>query len=193
MNSEPIAVTLMVVDALETLGVCYFIGGSLSSSVYGVARSTMDADIVAALQPEHAAPLADALSGSFYLDEGTIREAIDKRYHFNVIHLDTMFKVDIFIPRGRPFDSVQLERRVPQVFSPETGRTAYLSSAEDTILSKLEWFQLGGNVSDRQWQDILGVIRVQAGHLDTAYLRKWATALLVDHLLDGVLAQAAQV
>jgi hypothetical protein len=91
-----------VTDALETLGVPYVIGGSLASAVHGVVRATMDADLVADLRPEHTEPLARALGDAFYVDVEAIRDAIHRRSSFNVIHLETMFKVDIFVPR-RPF------------------------------------------------------------------------------------------
>ena len=92
MLPETIAVTLQVVDALDQLGVPYVIGGSLASSLYGVVRTTMDADLVADLRPNHVEPLVVALSGAFYVDAQAIEDAITHRSSFNVIHLETMFK-----------------------------------------------------------------------------------------------------
>lgn len=190
MISEPIVVTLLVIEALEKLGVPYLIGGSLASTIHGVVRATLDTDLVADLRPEHAAPLAQALGAAFYVDVETIHDAIRRRSSFNVIHLELMFKVDIFVSRKRPFDRAQFERRTAQVVTTEPERTAYVASAEDTVLTKLEWYRMGGEVSERQWRDVLGVLKVQAGRLDLAYLRRWAAELRVADLLEKALAES---
>jgi hypothetical protein len=101
-----------------------------------------------------------------------------------------MFKVDVFLPKRRPYSQVQMERRVQQPLSTETDQVAYFSSAEDSVLSKLEWYRLGGEVSDQQWRDILGVIKTQGERLDVAYLRQWAAALSGVDLLEKVLLEA---
>jgi hypothetical protein len=190
MLSEPIAVTLQVIEVLEALNVPYLIGGSFAAALYGVARMTADADLVADVQLEHVAPLSNRLSADFYLDVESIRAAIRHRSSFSLIHFKTMFKVDVFIPKRRPYSQMQLERRVRQPLSMETEQLAYFSSAEDSVLSKLEWYRLGGEVSDRQWRDILGVIKMQGERLDFAYLRQWAAALKVVDLLDRALLEA---
>ncbi len=101
-----------------------------------------------------------------------------------------MFKVDVFIPRPRPFLQSQLARAQKQTFTFETEVSARFASPEDTILSKLEWYRLGGEVSDRQWRDILGVLKTRAGELDLAYLRHWARELEVSDLLERALSEA---
>jgi hypothetical protein len=102
-----------------------------------------------------------------------------------------MFKVDVFIPRTRPFLHSQIARAQRQTFIFETEVSAKFASPEDTILSKLEWYRLGGEVSDRQWRDILGVLKTRAGDLDLAYLRQWAGELKVGDLLERALNDAA--
>jgi hypothetical protein len=189
MPSEPVAVTLLVVDALEALDVPYLIGGSLAAAVYGIARMTADADLVADVRFEHVEPLSSRLSAEFYLDVESMREAIRHRSSFSLIHFKTMFKVDVFLPKPRPYSQAQMERRVQQPLSTESDRQAYFSSAEDSVLSKLEWYRLGGEVSDRQWRDILGIIKTQGERLDLAYLRQWAAVLNVADLLEKALRE----
>ncbi|TRZ89227.1 hypothetical protein D4R89_06395 [bacterium] len=190
MPNELIAVTLLVIDALDALGVPYLIGGSLASAVHGVLRATLDTDLVADLRLEHAEPLARALGGTFYVDAESIREAVLHQRSFNVIHLETMFKVDVFVVKKWPFHHSQMERRLAQVIATDPDRTAYVATAEDTILAKLEWYRAGGDVSERQWRDVLGVMKVQADRLDLAYLRKWAAQLDVSDLLERAIKEA---
>ena len=192
MLPEPIAVTLRVIDALEQVGAAYVIGGSLASTIHGVVRTTLDTDIVADLTLRQAQPFAELLAGAFYLDLDAIRHAIRQRSSFNVIHLATMFKVYLFIPKERPFDRQQLARRQSWVVDPDSGRTIYVTTPEDTILAKLAWYRLGDEVSDRQWRDILGVLAVQGDRLDFAYMRQWAASLGVSDLLERALAGRGQ-
>ena len=190
MPNDPIAVTLLVIDALDALGVPYLIGGSLASAVHGVLRATLDTDLVADLRLEHAEPLARALGGTFYVDAESIREAVLHQRSFNVIHLETMFKVDVFVVKKRPFHHSQMERRTAQVIATDPDRTAYVATAEDTILAKLEWYRTDGDVSERQWRDVLGVMKVQADRLDLAYLRQWAAQLNISDLLERAIKEA---
>ena len=102
-----------------------------------------------------------------------------------------MFKVDVFIPRPRPFLQAQLDRAQRLTFSFETEISAKFASPEDTILAKLEWYRMGGEVSDRQWRDIIGVLKTRAGELDLEYLRKWAAELHVSDLLGRALKDSS--
>lgn len=190
MLSEQIAVTLAVTDALEALGVPYAIGGSFASAMHGVMRATMDADLVADLRPDQAEPLARALGDPFYADVQAMQEAIRRSASFNVIHVETAFKVDVFAAKARPFDRAQLSRRQRHQISEEPERHAYVASPEDTILAKLEWYRMGGESSVRQWRDVLGVLRVQSGRLDVDYLRRMAATLDVNDLLERALEEA---
>jgi hypothetical protein len=183
MLTEPVQVTLKVVNVFEKLNIPYLVGGSLASAVHGVIRSTVDTDIVADIHPESVDELTKLLEGEFYIDPGMILDAIEHQGSFNIIHLETMFKVDVFILKQRPFDLTQMQRRILQIISDEPPQSAYFTTAEDIILAKLEWFRSGGEVSERQWNDILGVLRVQANRLDLNYLRKWAKELAVRDLL----------
>ncbi len=191
MLAEPIAVTLSVTDALEALGVPYVIGGSFASALHGIMRATMDADLVADLRLEHVEPFLQKLGEGFYADAEMVRDAIRQQRSFNLIHLDTMFKVDIFVARPRDFDRAQLARRQLHLFSEDPERRAYVASAEDIVLSKLEWYRLGGEASERQWRDVLGVLKVQGDRLDLEYMRRMAAGLGVADLLARALEEAA--
>jgi len=193
MLTEPIAVTLQVVDVFESLGIPYFIGGSLASAIHGVVRATMDVDLVADMRLEHVAPLVNALGKSFYVDEEMIRAAITHHSSFNIVHLETMFKIDVFLRKGHPFEQAQFERRAKQALTTEPERSVYIASAEDIILAKLEWYRMGGEVSDRQWNDVLNVLKVQKERLDRSYLERWATQLGVADLLQRSWEEAEKV
>ena len=146
-----------VLEALRRLGVRHYVGGSIASSSYGVPRASIDADVVAELGPAHAPRFVAALRGSYYVSEERVRDAIARRASFNVIHLETMVKVDVFVSKNRPFDRRAFERARPA--TTESGGELPVSSAEDTVLAKLEWYRRGGEVSERQWSDVTGVLR----------------------------------
>lgn len=189
MQNEPVEVTLKVTDVFEKLSIPYLISGSLASTLYGMIRTTQDSDIVAEMRLEHLQLFVSALQGEFYMDEELIAESIQRNSSFNIIHRETMFKVDVFIPRPRPFLQSQLARAHRQTFNFETEVGANFASPEDTILSKLEWYRMGGEVSEHQWRDILGVLKTRAGELDLDYLRKWANELKVMDLLERALKE----
>ena len=191
MQNEPIEVTLKVTGVFEKLGVPYLIGGSLASTLYGMVRSTQDSDIVAEIRSEHLQPFVSALQGDFYIDEEMIAESIRHHSSFNIIHRESMFKVDVFIPHPRAYLQSQLARAQRQFFTFETDSpvSARFASPEDTILSKLEWYRMGGEISERQWRDVLGVLKTRFEQLDIPYLRKWAKELNVEDLLERALAE----
>ena len=191
MENEPIEVTLLVTGVFEKLGVLYLIGGSLASSLYGMVRTTQDSDIIAEMRLEQIQPFVSALEADFYLDQEMIAESIQRNSSFTIIHRDTMFKVDVFIPQPRPFLKSQLARARRQTFTLGKEVSAKFASPEDTVLSKLEWYRMGGEASDRQWRDILGVLKTKAGELDLEYLHQWARELKVGDLLEHALTQAA--
>ena len=176
--------------ALDALGVRYHLGGSIASSAHGIARASLDADLVAELKPQHVDPLASCLQSEYYIPVGILRSAVATRSSCNFIHLGTMFKVDVFVSKGRPFDDQAASRARLELIAegPDAPRFP-VASAEDTVLAKLEWFRLGGETSERQWWDIVGVLKV-AQEPDRAYLRHWAGSLGVADLLERALADA---
>lgn len=192
MPGDATRVTLLVAQTLERLGIAYAVGGSLASSLHGVMRSTLDVDIVADVRFEHIQPLVIALAPEFYIDAEMMREAIARHTSFNLIHYETAFKVDIFVCKPRDFDRMQLERRQKVNLANDLSTSIYVVSPEDIVLAKLEWYRLGNQVSDRQWRDIVGVLKTRQGELNLAYLRQWAHALEVSDLLERALAEAAE-
>ena len=190
MLPEPIAVTVLVTQVFEKLNIQYMIGGSFASTIYGMVRTTQDVDIIADMQLQHAQPFITALEGDFYIDEEMIADSIQHKSSFNIIHRTTMFKVDVFIPSKSPFQQSQLSRAQKQIIISEPEVSANFASPEDTIIAKLEWFRKGGEVSERQWRDVLGILKVRAGTLDLEYLRKWASELKVIDLLQKALIES---
>jgi hypothetical protein len=173
-----------VAAALDDLHVEYFVGGSVASMVFGEPRLTVDADLVARLGLEHAAPFADRLGAQFYADVEAIRAAISEGRSFNLIHLQTMVKVDVYAGTSSDFVRSEFARRLRRDVGTDTPLDLFLATPEDTVLAKLDWFRKGGGVSERQWRDVLGVLKVQGERLDFRYLRHWATALNLTGLLQ---------
>lgn len=184
---QALQVALRVIEALEACGAHYHIGGSFASSIHGIPRQTQDIDLVADLTPDAAAALARQLSGEFYADADSAREAARDKRSFNLVHFDSGIKIDIFILGESPFDLEEFRRHRAQLIQIDPQRQAFVKSAEDIILRKLQWFRMGGEVSERQWRDVEGIVRTQGTSLDRQYLQRWSTELGVADLLDKLL------
>lgn len=173
-----------VIKAFEKLGITYYIGGSVASSAYGIARATLDIDLVVDLKLNDVEPLVKSLQSEYYIDGDMIKDAIHRSSSFNLVHLETMIKVDIFILKDTLYHQSAFRRKRRDTIDEELAQEFFLASPEDIILIKLEWYRMGGAVSDRQWLDILGVLKVQKGLLDTEYLRYWASEMKLSDLLN---------
>jgi len=192
MVADPVSVVSAVAQALERLGVRHLVGGSLASSVYGTPRATQDADIVADLAPDQVPSLVAALSNQFYADAEMIGEAVRRRASFNLLYLPTMFKIDVFVMREDAWWREEMARgRAERVGEGIDAYTLRFASPEDMILQKLVWFKMGGGISDRQWSDVLGILRVQRATLDREYLERWSAHLGVEDLLLRATSEAA--
>ncbi len=189
-TTEAFEACLAVIRAFEKWHVDYLVGGSLASSFHGTPRSTNDADLVADLRPAHAALLATELESGFYVDASRIRSAVRNRSSFNVIFLKTMFKVDVFVLKDDPLAREEMRRRQRVVIDEASGETVDVATAEDTVLQKLAWYKIGGETSERQWHDLLGVLKVRSHVLDGRYLERWAVHLDVRDLLSRALQEA---
>lgn len=189
---ETLLLAVEVAKIFEKLGVEYFIGGSLASSQHGVPRATLDADMVARMTAAQVKPLLLALGEAWYADETAIRAAIAASSSFNLIHIDTAQKVDVFVARSRAFEQRQFAAAVRLSLGEGAGEHApFFASAEHSVVAKLEWYRLGGEISDRQWHDILGIIQVQGAALDRESMAVDADSLGVSDLLRRAFAEAA--
>jgi hypothetical protein len=186
-TGDPVSVAALVTQTLDSLGIAHTIGGSIASSFAGEPRSTIDIDIVVALTEAHIRPLVAALEGDFYINETALRRAVRDRSSANLIHQASYLKVDLFVAGGTALDEQQLRRRREVRLS--DGRTLHVHPPEDILLQKLHWYRKGGEVSDRQWRDIRGIVRVQGAALDRTYLAENAHILAVSDLLERALRE----
>ena len=192
LTMNPLAGTLKsLASALDRLGIAYVIGGSLASSVRGLVRMTYDIDIVAVISALQAERFARELGPDWYADTDQMRDAIAARRAFNVIHISLGNKVDIF-PATEDFHLCQLQRATRVALAFLDDPTQYpIATAEDILLAKLQWYKAGGEVSERQWTDIMGILATNPA-LDLVYARSWAARLRVEDLLARALADAAR-
>jgi hypothetical protein len=182
-NEENLPVLRKVIATFDALNIPYALGGSWASSLLGKPRLTNDADLTAEPFSGKEAAFCASFDEEYYVSLPAVEDAIRRHSSFNIIHTPTTFKVDIFVRKDRPFDHSLMGRRQGQILSDDPGRPIQCVAPEDIILLKLEWYRLGNEASERQWTDVLGVMQVQAGRLDAAYLDHWATDLGVADLL----------
>jgi hypothetical protein len=183
-----IDVALLVAAAIESCGGDYFVGGSLASSVDGEPRATNDIDFVVDLPMGRVGHLRHALGDDFELDEDMLRDALRRGSSANAFYLPMVLKVDFFGHPHGPFDESEFERRRAVEVRP--GQTLFVKAPEDTVVRKLLWFREGGAASDKQWRDIIGVLRAQGERLDVDYIRRWSIRLGVDDLWERAVGDA---
>jgi len=177
-------------DVLDSLGIRYAIGGSVASALYGTIRFTRDADIMVQPFSSVADKLFDLLKEAFYVSREAMEEALRSRGSFNVIHFETAFKIDLFIQGPGEFEGRLLDRRHMLRLNEMSRRDVSVVSPEDIILLKLRWFRETGGTSERQWNDVLGVLAVQGKSLDFEYLTGSAKKLGLEELLNRAIAEA---
>ena len=155
-------------------------------------RATADIDILADIRSEHVHQLFELLQDRFYLDEQTMRDAVSQGRSFNVIHFDSVFKVDFFVARSDEFAHTQLDRGDLRKISPENSAAVYVATAEDTILAKLRWYRVGQETSNTQWNDVIGILGIAHDNLDFDYLRSWSNKLGVADLLQRAIDEGRE-
>jgi len=185
MASDPILIVTTLAAAFDSLGVPYLVGGSVASSVHGISRATEDVDVVADLTERQVVPLVAALENDFYVDSEMVLDEVRRRGSFNILFKSTLDKADVFVLSGEPWAQEQMSRRrAERLGDDEDAPAVYFCSSEDIVLQKLRWYRMGGEVSDRQWGDVTGVLKVQADALDLDYMRHWAAELGIADLLE---------
>ena len=185
MFSEPLLVVATLARVFDTMKIRYLVAGSVASSLYGIPRATQDVDLVAEVGLDKVEAITTALAGEFYVDAEMIRGAIRRSASFNVIHLATMFKADVFPFRQDAWSLEEMARaRAVRLDAPDGPISIRFASPEDTLLHKLVWYRLGNEISDQQWGDILGILRIQGQTLDQDYLAHWGPLLDVSTVLE---------
>lgn len=187
---EPITVAVSFVSLLERLGIPYVLGGSLASSLHGEPRSTNDVDVVTDLHPAQVKALVDALADDYYVSADAATQAVASGGAFNAIHLATGVKIDVFVAGRDSFEHERLANALRVRLADEDSPLIAVDTAEHTVLRKLEWYHRGGEVSDRQWRDVVAVLRLNADQLDRNRLHRWADVLGVSDLLRRALEEA---
>lgn len=185
--SGPADALARLLAAFDWMEIPYMVGGSVASSVYGLARPTLDVDIVARIESHQVDEFVQSLSKDFYGDAASARAAISRAGSFSLIHFRSTYKFDIFPLRAQAFDREEFSRRAFResfLFGPTI--EFCVASAEDTILAKLRWFRMGAEASERQLEDVRGIVRVQGNALDWDYLHRWAQELGVQDLLTRI-------
>jgi hypothetical protein len=183
VGENAIDIALKVARALTAVGAEYFLGGSLASSLQGEPRATNDIDFVIALPLSKVGELAAALGGDFEVDTDTLRDAILRASCANAFYLPVVTKIDFFGRGYEPFDESEFSRRRATIVT-AGGDSLVVKAPEDTVLRKLLWFREGGEVSEKQWRDIVSVLQISGDKMDKTYLAGWASRLHVSELLE---------
>ena len=191
-DQEQLDITLEIAGIFDSLEIRYLLGGSMASSFHGIHRSTNDSDFVAEFPSEKIRAFCEALGDDYYVAEEAVKEAVDLNRSFNAIHMATALKIDVFIMKSDSFSQSQMKRRVPvTIETDKTSGSIYVASPEDTVLAKLDWYRLGGKVSERHITDILGVIKTQGvSNMDFDYIRESADHLGLREMFEKLLDDA---
>jgi hypothetical protein len=162
-----------VLKALETAGVPYMLTGSFASSFHGAPRTTQDVDIVIAPTLGSLQRLISEFPDDrYYVSREAALQAYGAESLFNVIDMESGWKIDFIVRKSRPFSVEEFERRREAEL---LGTTVCIASAEDVILSKLEWAKMAG--SERQIADVVGILRTQGRDVDVEYVKRWVAVL----------------
>ena len=174
---EHVLIALHVGEALDRALISHMVCGSIASSLHGEPRATYNVDFVVRIDSTSAPRLELALAGEFFLDPEAVRYAIEHGSSCNAIHQESAIKIDFFLLRPREFSRIEFGRRVHERVARDPDRFLWVTSPEDTIITKLEWYRKGGETSERQWRDVLGLVRMQGVRLDLPHIDLWTREL----------------
>ena len=191
MPAEPIRILLRIAGILEDLGIPYLTGGSVASSIFGIPRATQDIDLVVDMPEARVKSFVQAVQAEFYVDQDTVTHAVRLHSSFNAIHFETVQKIDFFMKGQNDYACEEMRRRVAVAVDEASQRKVFLASPEDIFLQKLIWYRMGALISERQWNDVLGVIKVQGDRLDQDYINRWAGELAIADLVEEAWRAAA--
>ena len=185
----PFGLVIKMAGILDELGVPYALGGSMASSLLGEPRSTVDVDLAVQLDAETGEVLLERVGATFYVPVDSARAAIRAHSSFNLVDTENTLKVDLFVVGDGLLDRMQIQRRV-RIVVPGAPEGIWVTSPEDQVLRKLDWFRQSGSASDRQWRDVVGILRVHGAELDWEYLSESARALDLSAELNEARRQA---
>jgi len=172
---DPLEVAVQLHNLLMSLQVDYYITGGSSAIMYGEPRTTRDIDLVLAIALARIDDLVMELERSGFYIAGLDEVKSGQSKILQVIQMEAIARADLMIAGDLPFDLIQFERKLAiEVWE---GQVLYYASAEDVILNKLLWRVQSG--SEKQWRDVLGILKVQGDLLDFSYLQEWAMSLNV--------------
>lgn len=177
-----------LIKVLSDCSIPYMISGSFCSSYHGRPRATQDLDIVIAPTEKQLLRFVESLGKDYYVSREAVRAAFANNSMFNVIDNISGWKADFILRKARTFSRAEFERRATAEIG---GIDVWVTSPEDTILSKLEWSK--DSQSERQFHDALGVAVVQWDRLDVDYLRKWAKELRLEDSFERLLEEAKRL
>jgi len=189
MTKGPLELVSQVATILDDLGIPYALGGSMASSLVGEPRSTVDVDIAIKLEQDAGAALLERANAEFYVLIESARVAIEAHSSFNLIDTAHGLKVDLFVLGDGLLDRMQIERRIT-VAIPGVAERSWVTSPEDQVLRKLDWYRSTGHESERQWRDVVGILRVHGDVMDQGYMVETARALKLETVLDDAMRAA---
>ena len=192
MLPDALSVLATLSRLLNEAGVNYVVGGSMASAYHGKPRQTNDVDIVIDVETSDAELLVEALRGDFYVDEDSVRDGILRRASFNILEKESFVKVDFFVSDRTRWTQHRMARaQVVRLSADDDSIMARFTSPEDIVIQKLLWYHAGGGVSERQWNDVQGVLEIQGGNLDLEYMKLWAEQVGIGDLLERALTDSA--
>lgn len=187
---DPGEIARLLHPIFEQLQISYYITGGVAAIAYGDPRTTRDLDIVIAITSNDLGQLVSALEAAgFYCPPGAVEDIQRGRGKtLSVTHMQMVLNADLVINGDTDFDRTKMARRQLEALDEAGQEYFYLSSPEDVILSKLVWRQR--SQSEKQWRDVLGVLKVQGEALDFEYLQQWAEPLAIAPDLTQALIEA---
>lgn len=187
---DPLELATLIAEAFEQVAVRYLLGGSLASTALGEPRATLDVDMVADLQLDQVPSWLAALGNDFVADRTWIQDEVKRRGSFQLIHNPTMTRIDVFVPKWEGVHLWKWKNRRRITLDPDTGQGIDITGPEGIVIQKLSWFRDGGKVSDRQWRDVLGVIKIHGDAMHHDELDHWAKQLGLADLLARAWTEA---